>query len=179
MIRNKKANQRFPCFHFLGILKMKRGEKIFSFFWIVLLIIIGIVFALGIGIVYSTDFNVSGKEANILYDRLYDCVVNQGFVDANFVSGNFDFFSKCGLSKNVFEKEIFSFKIFLYNYEGEEMKVFSEGKKNVGELCSSNWEENSIGCFDKKTIVLYDEDGESKKAYLRILTMAQNSGGDE
>lgn len=161
------------------ILNDKQGEKMFSFFWIVLLILVGIVFAIGIGSVYSTDFDVSGKEANILYSRLYDCVVNEGFVDSNFVQGNFDFFEKCDLKESVFEKGIFSFKVYLYDYEQEEMKVFSEGKNDIEQLCASNWEKESFSCFDKKKIVLYEDEGENKKGYLRILTMSQNSGGSE
>lgn len=80
----------------------KRGsEKIFSFWWFLVLLIVFFVFSFGIFLFYSAEVDVRGLESFVLSEKIYACIVDNGIlVDLEEVN----LLSYCGLKEGVFSQ---------------------------------------------------------------------------
>lgn len=156
-------------------MKNKKGYKMFSFMWVIFIVMVVGVFVAAATMVYGADFDVRNKEAGFLAEKVYDCIVEEGFFNSDLMN-NFDF-GKCYLEEKLFSKEIFSFKIVFSNSDGE---VFSlvKGRQDISQKCALEGDKNLLpSCFEKKRIINYKENGEIKRGSLYILTASENYGG--
>lgn len=93
----------------------KGGEKLLSVWWFFVLIVIGGGIFIGVLIYYSVDINVNEIEADILAERILNCINDNGQLNYIFDS-NFDIFQKCNLNPNLFEKPSdYFFNISIYD----------------------------------------------------------------
>ncbi|MBU1136400.1 MAG: hypothetical protein KJ559_02735 [Nanoarchaeota archaeon] len=87
------------------MIKGKRGgEKYLSIWWFFVLVIItgGIVSAV---VAFNiADINVKEIESNILILRVVDCVIEQGYINSEFLKPDFDLFKQCNLNKEIIDK---------------------------------------------------------------------------
>ena len=88
----------------------KRGaDKIIAIYWFAVLIIIAVAVYAMVSIFYSHHYDVREVEANVLLNKVADCISYKGTINADLLdsSGNFqysfknNFLSKCHLNFNV------------------------------------------------------------------------------
>lgn len=152
------------------LIKYKKGsEEAFSVWWLFSIVLIAITFFFWIGYFYSSDTDVREEEAKILSDKLFDCLVEGGFVKA---IDEVDVFSDCDLNEKLFDESL-SFKITL-NDKIVKTNDFDEVLCKVQEAKSKA--ENYPKCLRKERVVFYNDGDEIKTAELEILTASNYQG---
>jgi len=113
--------------------KNKNGEEVLSLYWFAIILIVaggivGMVF-----VFYGNPYDVRDIEANLLIDKIADCISYRGKINENLISCNdvkeFDF-SQCHLNFDGEEEEFF-YKVKIYQLEDLENPCF---EKNGGNL---------------------------------------------
>jgi hypothetical protein len=154
----------------------KKGEKMFSFIWLVYIILVCGIVAIGVGMIYSADINIKNEEAKFLYYRIYDCIIEDGQISEKFLVENFDIFSECDLNERVFSEEIFAFRVRLYDEKKESLvKEIKGGFPDIDEKCvNANIFEANANCVKNEKIEFYVENKNLKKGYLEVFTASIN-----
>ena len=154
----------------------KAGEKLLSLWWFLVLIIIGGGIFIGVSLFYSAEINVKQVEAEMLYDKIFDCFSSQDDLTKIFSDENsgFDIFSECGLNKNVFDNAgIFYLKINFFDETGNQIgKSIEVGDKSLEKDCDVSkviFAKHYSGCYKNKEFV----DGKSN---LEILSVSNQNG---
>ncbi len=148
----------------------------FSLWWLVSMILISGSIALAVGIVYSAEINVQEKEAKILYDKIYDCITENGRISDDFLENSFDVFSKCNLNEKVFSGDIFSFRIRLFDEEKNLVREeIQKGFPDIAQKCVGVGSSKvNPKCFKKESLEFYLKGGEVKNSYLEVFTASNN-----
>lgn len=139
----------------------KRGEeKVFSLWWFILVVfVVGSVVIVTIGFT-SKDFDVREISAEVLYNRLAECVIQNGYLSENFEVGDsyWELYETCHLEGPIFENgEGYYFEIL---FDGEEK--FLAGDKSFKETCRIKQELNFVdspGCAMGNETVYYIDAG--------------------
>jgi len=97
----------------------KRGaEKYLSLWWFLVLVLMALAVVAGVAVNTSSDANTREFEAGLLMTRAVDCLISKGYVNEQFMAGNFDIFSECSLDKEMInESAKYYLKIEAYKYE--------------------------------------------------------------
>lgn len=97
----------------------KGGEKLLSIWWVFVLIVIGGGIFIGVLIYYSVEINVNEVEADVLAERILNCINDNGYLSNEVFEPNFDIFQKCNLNPNLFGKSsYYYFNISIYDDNG-------------------------------------------------------------
>jgi len=157
----------------------KAGEKLLSAWWFVIIVIVGGGVAVSVIMYYSADIEVREAEAGILYEKIADCVIQQGFLVEEIFEKDFDIFKKCGLSKKVFEDTDFSFKIRVLDDSGKLLREdIIKGDISFEKDCEIKEKikaEHYLKCINNSKKVSY-YDNEIKKGVLEVLTASNQIG---
>ena len=78
------------------------GEKLLSIWWIFVLGVIGGGIVVGELIYYSVNVNVNAVEAEMLNNRIYNCISENGILKKGVINGEFDIFTNCNINRNLF-----------------------------------------------------------------------------
>lgn len=164
----------------------KGGEKIFSIWWMLVLMIFGIGIVSGVLIFYSADTDVRGLEAKILYERIADCLIDNGYLKDNLLNSDFDFYKECRLSKEILNSNNFYFKIRIFNENKELLKNISGESTNYEKDCEIVLRDEKLEakkfprCIKETENVLYysSEGGKNqvKRAIIEVLTSSNQEG---
>jgi len=98
----------------------KADSKILSIWWFVVLLIILAGIVGGAAIFSSSKIDIRVLEADILSERIIDCITNYGYIDENFFNDNFNLFKSCGISEEIINKSgsyYLNISIYNSNYE--------------------------------------------------------------
>lgn len=156
------------------MIKNKQGtDKILSVYWFVILMIIaGSVFAM-VYIFYNYPYDVREIEANIMINKISDCVSENGklnlklFNEGKF-NPNFSILNECDFNfetePSFSQKEHYYTEINFYNLNGESVLKLSEGYPNIKTDCEIKDEKYKrlVKCVDRS---FYSFD-ESENSYL-------------
>lgn len=170
MITNKDSN-------FTWFPSEKKGvEKLISIWWFFVLFIVGTGIVLGVMIYYSAETSVKKVEAEILNQRIFDCITNENYLNPKVFENNFEVFDGCGFNSEVFGKgSFFYFKILIYNETG------LVAEKNYGDfaidknckIAEKMSAKRFPECFARNKIV-FDE--KNKEIKLVVLTASNQEG---
>jgi len=155
----------------------KGGEKLLSVWWFLVLAIVGAGIVVGVLIFYSADVNIKEVESGILYEKLADCFVDNGFL----VEGinNENIFEKCDLEKSLFEEgSNFYFRVIIYNEKEEKLSEISFGREDFIEDCDAEKKiraKHFPKCVGGKESVFYYDD-KIKKGAIEILAISNQNG---
>lgn len=159
------------------IMNKKAVEKLISIWWFFVLFVVGVGVVLGVMIYYSAETGVKKVEAEILNQRIFDCLVNNGHLNQRIFENNFGVFSECGLSEEVFGKgSFFYFKALVYN-ETDLINEKGYGDFSVDKDCKVMEKVETKRfpeCFSRNMTVFDDKDKEIK---LMVLTASYQEGG--
>lgn len=110
----------------MGINK-KASEKINVGMFLLYLIII----AAGIVTILSSYVNVPvdvrNYEGQIIYDRIMNCFIDEGFIDSKVFSDKYSVFSDCSLNKTAIDGSNIYFEFSFRNETGSELKSIVGG----------------------------------------------------
>lgn len=177
-----------------GFLNNKRGEeKIFSIWMFLIWGAVGLVIVLGINIFYGADTDIRQMEAEILYERIANCVIDNGFIDETLIRKDFNVFEECYLSEKLFnETSSFSFVIEVFDEDNNVLKdkirigtpFETECDLVIGDPREEQKPDLEIypKCIRKTEYAYYyqeNQDGflEARKARIVILAVSNNQPG--
>jgi len=164
-----------------NLIKNKKGaEKLFTIWYFIVFGIVGLGIVAGVFLFYSADIDVRESGANLLYDKIANCLVEEGFLIENFLKADFDLISACDLNKQTFSKgsEYYSKVNFVSDFQNKTIEIGNSGfKKDCGFSLSENVKtEKFPKCLEKELKILYIRNNEFRKGVLEIL-VASNSKG--
>lgn len=152
----------------------KKGDKIISVYWFVILIIVSVAVVYGISAFYSHPYDVRAIEAEVLSNKVADCFSSSGKLnDGLFKDGSFDpefnqkFMSFCKLDFNPeksFESvEQYYVKADFYKVDNlnEPTFVAYVGNQNLASNCEIQKEEDYkriAKCLEKRFYATYAGD---------------------
>ena len=156
------------------------GEKLLSIWWLFIITMVGIGIVFGVSMFYSAEVDVRKVEAEILMDRILDCLFEQGVLISNLLESDFDIFQECKLNKKVIESN-FYIKISVLDESQNVIKEISEGVSSFEVECKLLEEGKTEGksfpeCVSKERGIIYEQENEIKKARLEILTASNQVG---
>ncbi|MEK6906748.1 MAG: hypothetical protein AABW81_03940 [Nanoarchaeota archaeon] len=163
------------------IIKNKRGgEKIISIWEFFVLGVVGLGIVAGVWIFYSSNADVRVTESGILYNKIVDCLIQQGYLNENIFMKDFDFFKECKLSREVLNSKDFYFKINVVDSEGKEIVSNISGERTNFErdceVSKSIKAEEYPKCTGQKESVIYYQDNKVKVGTIYILTASNQRG---
>ncbi len=131
----------------------KGDERILSFYWFVMFIIIAIGVVSGVINFYGNPLDIREKEASILADKVIECFVDKGIIKEEIDEGNFE--ERCGLDfADINYKDDKQYFAFLKIGEAE----IKAGNMQIEPLCySAKSRRNKSICSTKKLFVLNDK----------------------
>ncbi len=149
----------------------KRGEeRIFSIWWFVVIVVISGVIVLATLGFFSKESNTKDYESKILYDKILECLVENGHLREDF-NKDFDIFSSCNLDEQVIEKTgNFYLEIKLANE-----LILEKGDKSKNVACSivkKIKSDDALGCVNLTEIVIVKEDDSYSNQKLSVLTVS-------
>jgi len=154
----------------------KGAEKLISVWWIFALAVIAVGVVIGVTIYYSGEFNVNKIEADILKEKIIGCLVDNGYLNQDFLLDNFDIFKKCGLKREMFEKgSNFYFNVSIS--DGEKVWEINGGDYSFEKNCKIGKKVNAATfpkCSEETLNILNEE----KIMRLIILTGSNQAGGE-
>ena len=132
-------------------MKNKKAEKLFSIWWFFVLAFIAGGIVIGTLAYSSAEINVNEIESNILHDKLFECIVEDGYlIDLN----NFDIFKECNLDKNIFGKgSDFYFNVSVYGKDNL-IYSFTEGDFSFEKDCQISGEKNIKAKYFPNTSII-------------------------
>ena len=151
--------------------KNKKGEEVLSLYWFLILTItaggiIGMIF-----VFYGSPYDIRDIEANLLIDKIADCVSYNGVINESII---FDGelkeidFSSCHLNFSPEEDEYF-YKISFYKLEDLEDVFFqgNDGNLNLEASCAIEQDSDKLpGCVEKS---FYSLDNLGNQYLIKIL----------
>jgi len=156
------------------------ADPILSIYWFVIIIVIGVGLVGMVYIFYSAPYDIRSVEAEILSNKLADCIARNGKIDYSFISDkNTNVFEKCSLNFNI-EKE-FQSKEEQYFFKIEILELNSNPySKIVMSGGNINWEgdcfivdkqgepyKNLVQCSEKRVYAVNDS---SNQFLIRVLS---------
>jgi len=149
----------------------KLGVKLLSIWWFFVLGIIGGGLVIGVLIYSSADVSVKEFEADILSERIMDCIVENSVLNPDF-DNDFDVFKKCKLNQEVFGKNSnFYFKISVL----EKGIKINNGRISLEKECEIQKDVKATHfprCSEKNEKVLYN----GEEVILNILSVSDQEG---
>jgi hypothetical protein len=149
----------------------KKGEeRIFTLWWFVAILAVSAVIVLSVLGFYSKDIDTKKVEAEILYERLAECVVANGYVASDFRK-DFDVYKKCSLSEEVFSEG----GILFFSISIDGLKILEEGDKSLESDCSVKKNVEAMrfpGCVNRSEDVLIIKDKKVAQAVLNIVAIS-------
>jgi len=142
-----------------------------SAWWFFIIVIIGAGIVISAAIYYATDIDVKWLEADILSERILDCLVDNGY----FVEGISErIYNECGLEESRFQKgSNYFFKIWV-----EDEMILGAGDYSIERNCEVKV--GGIGvtkyfpiCSERKVVVL---GGEGEGIKVRVLAGSNQQG---
>jgi hypothetical protein len=165
----------------------KRGDKILSIYWFVIMAIVaGGIFGM-VYIFYGTPYDVRTVEANVLINQIADCISYAGKIDVNLISNGTvqfeksgsDFLKNCHLAFDTTEwkEQQYYTEINFYNLSDltNPILAIEAGNKNWPATCviQENGRKQTLPQCTQKSF--YSLDDKSNKYIIKILTVVRKS----
>ena len=164
----------------------KGGEKLLSIWWFLVLIIVGVGVVVAVLMYYSTDEDIKGLEAEVLYNKITDCLIENGVLVQGISNPEFNLSKTCGLNEKVISEEKLCYiNIGIFDEQGKKLREnIIKGNTEFLEECKFQ-EPDKDGkvtqgkylaqCFKRNLNILY-KDVELKKGKIEILVASNNKG---
>lgn len=157
-------------------LNKKGGEKLLSVWWFFVLAVIGGGISLGVMIYYTADVNTNSIEADVLSNRIINCISDNGILKNEIFETGFDIFNFCNLDKKMFERGSFIyFNVSIFD-QGDTVLNISAGDYSIEGDCRVSkkvYGKYFPKCSEKIRNLIYKD----KILKLAILTGSNQKGG--
>jgi hypothetical protein len=140
----------------------KASEKINAGMFLLYLVLIAGGATVVLSSYVNTPVDIRGYETQVLYDRLMNCFVSNGFINNDTFYSKFDLYSECDLNKTIIDNYHLYFDFSFRNESGVEIKSFVGGdvlerveKKQTCAVIYPTETENVISCLFRNETYLY------------------------
>ena len=82
----------------------KGGEKIFSLWWFLVLVLVAGSVVIGVISFYSASYDVRRIEVDLLGEKILNCISDKGYLKNEVLESNFNLIEKCKLNKDLFDE---------------------------------------------------------------------------
>ena len=152
---------------------MHNKGNLLSIWWIFVLAVIAGGVVIGVSIYYSADVNINLVHADVLGNRITNCLVQNGNIIYDMEK--YDFFKECKINKKLFNDGDFFVKV-LISYDD---KIIHD--KNYGnfayekdcQVLEKVSSKSSLRCANRKEIAEYND----KEVILEIISGINQNGG--
>ena len=156
----------------------KRGEKLFSIWWFIILIIIGVGIVSGVSLFYSYNLDVRFLESDLLAGKVLKCISNPEGISPLVLEEDFDLYGHCGISQSVLESGKYFVKIEIKDFFDDsnltEHKFGNNAFEKDCEIKSKLIAQNYPECSRKSVYVVNEGD---KKYLVSVLAASNYRGG--
>ena len=164
----------------------KKGEKLLSIWWFFVIAVAATGITVGVLVYYSASIDMREAEAELLSEKIFDCVIEDGFLVGDILEEDFDVFENCILKEEVFgEGSSFYFHIKIFDESGDLIREAIKGGVSSFEKDCGIQEEDEEGkkvkakyypkCVSKEEEIWYYKNG-IKKGELEILAASNQLG---
>ena len=148
-----------------------------SFWWFLMLVLVGVFVSAGVIMFFSAEVDIRGSEADILFNHIQNCVLDEGFINPSILKNDFDVLKECSLSGVNFNTNKYYYIYANFSSETKELERIEFGSRKFYSQCevaSLGKAKNYPVCVRKEVPFLYIENGVTKKGVMNLLT-ASNS----
>lgn len=162
------------------MINKKAEYEIFSVWWFIVLAMISMVVVVMVNMYVSAEVDVRGYESGVMYNRISNCVIQNGFLDGEVLNKNFNIYSFCYLSnQSIVENNLF-FNFVLKNESGNVVKIVkSEGIGYFDDCLVSNLGAKGASfpkCVYRNESVYYFVDGVRGTFTIELMTASNHFG---
>ncbi len=150
----------------------KKGDKIISVYWFVILFIVVAAVVYMAYLFYGTPYDARAVEARVLKNKIADCLSEGGYLKEKVLTENFkdNFLEKCDLNLNVedaygWEDDQYYIKVSFYEFDND----FSG---NLGNLI----EEIEVGNINLVSYAIQEQKEKSKKDEMDTIVIHYTEG---
>ena len=162
----------------------KAGEKWFSGWWFLMCILFAGCIIFVTLYKFGGDIDTRKLEAESLYQNIYSCFVENGFLKYDFFKENKNVYDFCRLGRKgdfYFYISFFDERNNLIKNINSDITPVNENYKIICDLKLSDDKKkpeikDSPECYKQKKVVFYYSGEQLKKGYLEILTATNNRG---
>lgn len=160
--------------------KKKAEYEIFSVWWFIVLAMISMVVVIMVNMYVSAEVDVRGYESGVMYNRISNCLIQNGFINEEVLNNNFNIYSACYLSnQSIVDNNLF-FNFVLKNESGTILKTIrSEGIGYFDDCLISNLGARGASfpkCVYRNESVYYFINGERRSYTLELMTASNHFG---
>lgn len=159
----------------------KRGEKLFSIWWFIIVAIVGLGIVTGVTYFYSSNFDVRSLEADVLSSKVIKCVAKPVGINPLIIEKEKDFnlYTECGISQSVLENGKYFVKIEVKDFfdgssVGEAKKFGNSAFEKECEIKNKITASNYPECSPKSVYVI---DKDNNKYLVSVLAASNYRGG--
>ena len=149
----------------------KKGEKLFSIWWFIIIIIIGLGIVAGVSLFYSSNLDIRSLEADALSSKVVKCISSSDGINPTILESNFDIFSECSLSQSVFKISVSDF------FTGESVIGHSFGNNAFEKNCDIKSKITAVKYPECSSKSVYVIDKDNKKYLVNVLAASNYKGG--
>jgi len=154
----------------------KGAERVLSFFWLLVLVIVGLFVAIGVIMFYSSEQDVRELETEILSARVIDCLLENGQLSIELVDDEValknNLLEKCKLKENVFVENNLYLGVGFYDINNLNLRYqIDVGDNSYAVLCGVEAEKD-LECTEKNAFVLNGQE----KLRVHVLAASNNKG---
>jgi hypothetical protein len=162
-------------------LNKKGGEKIFSIWWFLCLIFIGVAVFIVLNNYFGVVVDVRAIEVNQMYEKIMDCSVKNGFISEVWKEET-DFFEFCKINKNSFgENSKFLLILRVYNESDYKKKEIRIGDLAYEEDCLATAGLRAryypVCAFSNESALYFNEETLERENWKINLIVASNNAG--
>ncbi len=127
------------------IKKSKKGEKLLSLYWFVILFLVASTIVYVVASVYGAPYDVRKIESGFLADKLADCISQGGYMTEKAPTlDKENILEQCGITLEVedsygWEDDQFYFLIEYYDFDSKNLiKTIEVGNERLVDFCGAN-----------------------------------------
>ncbi len=159
----------------------KGSDELLSIWWFFVLAVVGGGVVIGVVIFYSADVDIRGVEAEILSEKLLECIDDNGYLRNDFFS-DFNMSEDCGISDVSLSSGKFYLNMRAFDESGVLIKETFAGDASFEKDCSISMDKETKAkhfpvCDIERANVLAYDNGIVRKLKVEILSGSNNLGG--
>lgn len=163
----------------------KQGAKLLTMYWFLMLILISGGVTIMVFLFYGNPYDVRELEADLLLNRVVDCVSPNGYVNSEFFGEDGfkedveDIEHLCNLhfsTEKVWIEPQYFFRFEIRNFDSDEILFSSEaGNKDDAAFCDINLEEDEEKLAKCVQEEFYSPDNYQNKYRVRVLSVVRKT----
>lgn len=161
-------------------IKNRRGtDKIISVYWFAILFLVAVAIVYVVAVFYGKPYDVRNTEADLLIDKITNCVSQGGYLSENWKTFNNDnFLQECQITLNTensfdWSNDQYYLEVNFSDFNNPEtsLKEVYAGNLNLKSFCYSEGDQLPV-CLDRS---FYSIDPDNKQYRINVLAVVRKT----